>query len=101
MRGFPRIISNQHDIDNLMPLYEDKVKKYLKNVYDHKDKWLMTSKLADGDIGLTDSTHKVVEVLDDNDVVTERYQYEKKEDNPNGKLHKLGKVKVKDILGVA
>ena len=49
----------------------------------------MTSKLATGDVGITDATHKVEELTDESDVVSERYQYEFMED-PNGELYRLG-----------
>jgi hypothetical protein len=71
-------------------MFETETKAYLQNILDNKDQWLMTSKLADGDVGITDNTHKVEEVKDMfEDVVTERYQYELRED-PNGELYRLG-----------
>ena len=89
MNGFPRTINNKHDITNLMAEYPTETKAYLQTVLDNKDQWLMTSKLADGDSGTTDTTHNVVESTDENDVVTERYQYEFMEDI-NGELYRLG-----------
>ena len=88
MKGFPRTINNKHDITNLMAEFEVETKAYLQNVLDNKDQWLMTSKLEDGVAGVTDTTHKVEELKDD-DVVTERYQYEFMED-ANGELYRLG-----------
>jgi len=69
--------------------FEVETKAYLYNVLDEKDQWLMTSKLEDGVAGVTDTTHKVEELTDDSDVVTERYQYEFMED-ANGELYRLG-----------
>jgi len=89
MKNFPRHINNKHDITHLMGEFEAETKAYLQNVLDNKDQWLMTSKLEDGDAGVTDDTHKVEEVTDQDDVVTERYQYEFMED-PNGELYRLG-----------
>ena len=89
MNGFPKTISNKNDIDNLMGEYPEETKAYLHTVLDNKDQWLMTSKLAEGDVGITDDTHKVEELKDEDDVVTERYQYELMED-PNGELYRLG-----------
>jgi len=89
MKNFPRHINNKHDITHLMGEFEAETKAYLQNVLDNKDQWLMTSKLEDGDAGITDDTHKVEEVTDQDDVVTERYQYEFMED-PNGELYRLG-----------
>jgi len=89
MKGFPRTINNKHDITNLMGEFEVETKAYLQNILDSKDQWLMTSKLEDSDAGTTDDTHKVEELTDDDDVVTERYQYELMEDT-NGELYRLG-----------
>ena len=89
MNGFPRTINNKHDITNLMGEFEVETKAYLQTVLDNKDQWLMTSKLEDSDAGITDDTHKVEEVTDQEDVVTERYQYEFMEDT-NGELYRLG-----------
>ena len=89
MNGFPRTINNKNDITNLMGEFEVETKAYLQNILDNKDQWLMTSKLEDSDAGTTDDTHKVEELTDDDDVVTERYQYEFMEDS-NGELYRLG-----------
>jgi len=89
MRNFPNTINNKQDITNLMAEYPVETKAYLQIVLDTKDQWLMTSKLADGDVGITDATHKVEELTDESDVVSERYQYEFMED-PNGELYRLG-----------
>ena len=89
MNGFPRTINNKNDITNLMGEFEVETKAYLQNILDNKDQWLMTSKLEDSDAGTTDDNHKVEELTDDDDVVTERYQYEFMEDS-NGELYRLG-----------
>ena len=89
MKGFPRNINNKQDITNLMAEYTTEAKAYLQTVLDNKDQWLMTSKLEADDAGTTDTTHKVEELTDENDVVTERYQYEFMEDI-NGELYRLG-----------
>ena len=89
MKGFPKTINNKQDITNLMAEYPTEAKAYLQTVLDEKDQWLMTSKLEADDAGTTDTTHKVEEITDENDVVTERYQYEFMEDI-NGELYRLG-----------
>lgn len=89
MKGFPKTINNKQDITNLMAEYTTEAKAYLQTVLDNKDQWLMTSKLEADDAGTTDTTHKVEELTDENDVVTERYQYEFMEDI-NGELYRLG-----------
>ena len=89
MKNFPRTINNKNDINNLLANYPVETKAYLQQLLDTTDVWLMTSKLADGDNGVTDDTHKVEEIKDDADVVAERYQYEFMED-PNCELYRLG-----------
>ena len=99
MNGFPRNINNKNDIANLMGDFETETKAYLQTVLDNKDQWLMTSKLKADDAGITDDTHKVEELTDENDVVTERYQYEFMED-PNGELYRLGYANAGEVEGV-
>ena len=99
MNGFPKTINNKHDITNLMGDFEVETKAYLQNILDNKDQWLMTSKLEDSDAGTTDDTHKVEELTDDDDVVTERYQYEFMEDT-NGELYRLGYANAGEVEGV-
>ena len=99
MKGFPRNINNKQDITNLMAEYPTEAKAYLQTVLDNKDQWLMTSKLEADDAGITDATHKVEELTDENDVVTERYQYELMED-PNGELYRLGYANAGEVEGV-
>ena len=96
MNGFPKTVNNKHDIAHLMGEFEAETKAYLQKVLDNKDQWLMTSKLEADDAGITDDTHKVEELTDENDVVTERYQYELMED-PNGELYRLGYANVNEI----
>ena len=99
MKGFPKTINNKQDITNLMAEYPTEAKAYLQTVLDEKDQWLMTSKLEADDAGTTDTTHKVEELTDENDVVTERYQYEFMED-PNGELYRLGYANAGEVEGV-
>ena len=99
MKGFPKTINNKQDITNLMAEYPTEAKAYLQTVLDEKDQWLMTSKLEADDAGTTDTTHKVEELTDENDVVTERYQYELMED-PNGELYRLGYANAGEVEGV-
>ena len=90
MRGFPKYINSMGDIENLKQEYPQELAAWLQDIYDYKDVWLMTSKLEEGNDGITDDTHKVVESTDpETKEVTERYQYELMED-PNGTIFRLG-----------
>ena len=57
---------------------------------DERKNWLNTGKLAKGEAGVIDETHKVIELKDEiTNEVKERYQYKYQED-PNCKLSRLG-----------
>ena len=89
MKGFPRTINTKQDVLNLIEEYPVQTKSFLQSLVDTKMAWVPTGKLADGDAGTTDSTHKVDEVTDENDVVTSRTQCELVEDT-NGPIFRMG-----------
>jgi hypothetical protein len=90
MRGFLKHLNTRYDVEYCLEHYPAETKTFLVQKLAEVKQWLVTGKLADGDIGRTDKTHKVVEVKDrENDKVTERYQYEYKDD-PNCELFRLG-----------
>jgi len=84
MKGFPRTINTKQDVLNLIEEYPEQTKSFLQSLVNTRMAWHPTGKLADGDDGKTDSTHKVDEVTDENDVVTERTQCELVEDTGGG-----------------
>lgn len=100
MKGFPKYINSAGDIENLAKDFPKELAAYLQSLYDTKDVWLMTEKLAAGE-GVTDDTHKIVETTDpESGEVTERYQYEFIED-PNWYAFRLGfstSDEVKDMI---
>ena len=89
MKGFPRHINTKQDVLNLIEEYPEQTKSFLQSLVDSKMAWHPTGTLADGDDGTTDSTHKVDEVTDENDVVTSRTQCELVEDS-NGPIFRMG-----------
>jgi len=89
MKGFPRTINTKQDVLNLIDDYPEQTKSFLQKLVDSKMAWVPTSKLADGDAGTTDSTHKVDELTNENDVVTSRTQCELVEDT-NGPIFRMG-----------
>lgn len=90
MKGFPRVLNSYDDVINLKESHPAELRAYLQDILDYKDQWLVVGKLEEGDAGITDDTHKVVENKDSiSGEVTERYQYEFKED-PNCYIFKLG-----------
>ena len=96
MKNFPRTINNKEDVAHLLAEMPAETKAYLQELLDTKDVWIMTSKLADSDAGIEDATHKVEPVMED-DIVTERYQYEYMED-PNGDIFHLGYTASSEVV---
>ena len=91
MRGFPKYINNRNDLDNCAAEYPQETIAFLRDILDFKDVWISTGLLADGDAGLTDDTHKVIESKNMDDVVTQHYQYELMEDpSLNGPIKRYG-----------
>ena len=88
MKGFPRTINTKQDVLNLIGTYPEQIKLFLQGLIDSKMIW-NKSELEDGDDGITDSTHKVSEVTDENNVVTDRLQHELIED-PTGPIFRMG-----------
>lgn len=90
MRGFPKHLNTRHDVDYCLEHYPVETKAFLAKKLTEVKAWQVTGKLTEGDAGITDETHKVVEVQDTiTKEVKERYQYEYKDD-PNCELFRLG-----------
>lgn len=89
MMGFPNFVNTMQDLVHLKEEFPKETKAYLQDLLDYKDQWLIVGPLAEGEPGITDATHKVVENKGLDDVVTSRFQYEFKED-PNGAIFRLG-----------
>lgn len=90
MKGFPKYFNTKQDVLNVIEECPVETKAFVKKCLDERKGWLTTGKLADGAAGVTDSTHRVVEVKDDaSGMVVERYQEEFKDD-PSCKLFRLG-----------
>jgi len=91
MRGFPKVLATKQDYlfakENFpkaqwLPAFQ--------SLLDERIKWITTAKLEDGDKGITDVTHRIVEIKDDRTgVVQQRYQEEFTED-VNCKLLRIG-----------
>ena len=90
MRGFPKHLNTRFDVEYCLKYYPEETKTYLAQELTQVKNWLMTRKLKKGEAGITDKTHKVVEIEDlTTGKVAERYQYEYKDD-PNCWLFRLG-----------
>jgi hypothetical protein len=90
MRGFPKHLNTRYDVEHCLEYYPEETKAFLTQKLAEVKKWQATSKLASAAVGVTDETHKVVDVKDQSGKeVKERYQYEYKDD-PNCELFRLG-----------
>ena len=89
MKGFPKHLNTRFDVEYCLEHYPEETKVFLVQKLTEIKQWLVTGKLAEDDAGITDETHKVVEVKDQaTQEVKERYQYEYKDD-PNCGLFRL------------
>ena len=95
MNGYPKHINSKEDIMNIITDYPIETKKFLEGLVESSSDWLVQSELKDNEVGIEDSTHKVVENKTD-DIVTSRYQFEYKEDS-NAYLFKLGFTSLQEV----
>jgi len=97
MVGFPPHLNTKHDYQYIRKHFPDAAwRPHWQALLDQKDAWLMTRRLAAGEAGRRDATHKVVKV-EMPDGAVECYQYQFKEDR-NARLFQkgftVGEVKV-------
>lgn len=60
MRGFPKTISTQTDVQNLFQLYPDETREYLQKMLDTRFVWRSTGAITEGVAGIQDATHRVM-----------------------------------------
>ena len=60
MRGFPKTISTQTDVQNLFQLYPDETREYLQKLLETRFIWRSTGIIAEGTAGVQDATHRVM-----------------------------------------
>ena len=87
MRGKPKHLNSKQDYINFVSMWPAEGKQKLQSLLDEKIYWVNTGKIDDD--GITNETHKVSVLKDDEDNITERYQLEWKE-NPRAKIFRLG-----------
>lgn len=90
MKGEPKHWNTKKDAMVALNRWPTRTKKYLQTFLDGVEKWMIDHKLKDDEEGITDDTHKIREIKDEETgEVTERYQLVWKQD-PNCKLFRLG-----------
>jgi len=89
MKGFPQTWNTKQDALYCLNHWPAQTKHALQRFLDNRMEWIITKKLADGESGIEDETHRVREVTDEDGNVVERYQLEWKEDT-SARLFRLG-----------
>lgn len=100
MRGYLKSIKTRKDLDVAMQLDSQRAKQAVQAMLDERKQWGITGQLAPSESGVTDATHKVVDVTDDDGTVTGKYQYEL-QDDPASALFRIGLTvqEAQDIVG--
>lgn len=90
MRGFPKHLNTKNDYLYIRTEYPaDQWRPRFQSLLDERYAWLPISTLADGETGIEDDTHRVIEHSDEQDQVVERVQEEYRED-PHATIFRLG-----------
>lgn len=100
MHGFPKHLNSKVDYEYVRVNFpKEKWLPFFEELLNKQKVWFYTKTLAEGEVGITDDTHKVVE-NEDMDKTIIRYQYEFIVDE-NSQMIKLGytKEEIEDIIG--
>ncbi|WP_298434569.1 hypothetical protein [Geobacter sp.] len=91
MRGIPRHLNTKQDYLTIRNEFPPEVwRPRFQALLDERFAWLPVGPLAEGEPGVTDDTHRVVELLDEaSQTMIERIQEEYRED-PNATIFRLG-----------
>lgn len=91
MRGFPKYsdISTKYDVENLKGTFPKETKKFLETIRDDRFIWVTTGTLERKEDGITDETHRVIEVKDNESEEITYAQQEYIEDS-NARMFRMG-----------
>jgi len=78
MVNYPKSFGTKEDVLNCIELYPERIKAYLQVLLSEVKQWILVKKLEEGEVGIEDELHKIIEIKED-EAVKERYQYEFKE----------------------
>ena len=96
MKGFPKHLNTAADYDYIKEHFPvEQVQPHFQALLDSRLAWLPVKTLGKGEAGKTNATNRVVEVKDEQNVVTALIQEELKED-PNALIKRLG-LTVEDV----
>lgn len=99
MKGFPKVIQTQHDVETLLESHPEETKDFLRICLEEVKQWFPVG-VVNQEEGVTDDTHKVVEEKSLGEEQSVFRQYELRED-ANCKIFRLGYSvdEVKAIVG--
>ena len=89
MKGMPKTFNSKKDVEFCLNYWPEMTKDFLQKIKDSRKTWLIDHKMDLDETGVEDETHKVTEIYDENDNLTEKYQMIWDED-PNARLFRLG-----------
>lgn len=92
MNGYPKNLNSKSDYLYVMQNFpKEQWERGVKDLLESESDWFFDHELAEGEAGVTDATHKVVENQDTSGKTT-RSQFVWKS-NPDAKMYKLGFTK--------
>ena len=89
MRGFPKWFNVKQDVLNCLEEFPTQMKAKLQDWLDNRFVWQTSGEILEGEEGVTDATHRVVEELDMETWAVKRLQQELVEDK-NSHLFRIG-----------
>lgn len=100
MRGFPKYtdIATQYDVENLKLTFPKETKKFLETLMDDRFIWVTTGELENKESGITDETHRVIEVVenepgpsdDEATISVIHYAQQELQEDPNARIFRMG-----------
>lgn len=98
MKGYPKHLNTKEDYEYVRQNFSKEVwEEDFKNLLDTQYDWFFEKELAEGEEGIIDTTHKVVENEQDGKATHAQYKWDY---NPFCKLARIGytEQEVQDIL---
>ena len=98
MKGYPKHLNTKEDYEYVRQNFSKEVwEEDFKNLLDTQYDWFFEKELAEGEEGIIDTTHKVVENEQDGKETRSQYKWDY---NPFCKLTRIGytEQEVQDIL---
>lgn len=91
MKGIPKHLNTKFDYEYIRKNFpKEQYIPFFQALLDTKKAWFFVKELQDGEIGVSDDTHKIeIQLSIFEEEKSKRYQYELR-DNPNSLLNTIG-----------